>query len=312
MTNKEFSVGDLKSCPGVSDHDMIMFNFFVKPERLVSRARKIYLCHKADLASLKQSINDVYSELISRRTYDCVDNLWFFSKNTLYKLIDGFVPFKYAKTNSNLRWVNARIRKEIRKKERLFKRAKRSGSHVDSVNFKAQRKKVKHITKKAHDDYVNSYILNDVDQNHKRFWKYIKAKRFSNTSMKCLIKNGHTFTKTKDILDSLNATFYEAFSQDNNPFSETANAGQIDLNFPDMPAIAISCSGVKALIDGLDSSKAPGPDHISPKLLKLIPEEASRCLKIIFESSLRKSEVLSDWKKASITPLDPNNKRGQI
>ena len=78
MTNKEFSVGDLKSCPGVSDHDMMLFNFFVKPEWLVSRARKIYLFHKADLASLKQGINDVYSELISRQTYDSVDNLWSF------------------------------------------------------------------------------------------------------------------------------------------------------------------------------------------------------------------------------------------
>ena len=81
-----------------------------------------------------------------------------------------------------------------------------------------------------------------------------------------------------------------------------------------MQAIDISCSGVKALIDGLDASKAPGPDHISPKLLKLIPEEASRCLKLIFESSLRKSEVPRDWKKATITPLfkkgaksDPKN-----
>ena len=316
MTNKEFSVGDLKSCPGVSDHDMILFNFFAKPERLVSRARKIYLFHKADLASLKQGINDVYSELISRQTYDSVDNLWSFFKNTLHKLTDKFVPFIHAKTNSNLPWVNPRIRREIRKKERLFKRAKRSGNHVDSVNFKAQRKKVKHIIKKAHDDYVNSYILNDVDQNHKRFWKYIKAKRFSNSPIKCLLKNGHTFTKTKDILDTLNTTFYEAFSQDNNHLSETANAGQIDLNFPDMPAIDISCSGVKALIDGLDTSKAPGPDDISPKLLKLIPEEASRCLKLIFESSLRKSEVPSDWKKALITPLfkkgaksDPKNYR---
>ena len=63
----------------------------------------------------------MYSELISRQTYDCVDNLWFLLKNTLYKMIDGFVPFKYAKTNSNLPRVNARIRREIRKKERLFK-----------------------------------------------------------------------------------------------------------------------------------------------------------------------------------------------
>ena len=168
---------------------------------------------------------------------------------------------------------------------------------------------MKHIIKKAHDDLVNSYILNGVDQNHNRFWKHIKAKRFSNSPIKCLLKNGHTFTNTKDILDTLNTTLYEAFSQDNNHLSKTANAGQIDLNFPDMPAMDISCSGVKALIDGLDSSTAPRPDDSSPKLLKLIREEASRCLKLIFESSLRKSEVLSDWKKASITPLfkrEPN------
>ena len=316
ITNKEFSVGDIKSCPGVSDHDMIMFNFFVKAERLVSRARKIYLYHKADLASLKQGINDAYSEMISRQTYVCLDNLWSFFKNTLHKLIDDFVPFKYAKTNSNLPWVNVRVRREIRKKERLFKRAKRSGNYLDSVKFKAQRKKVKHIIKEAHDDYVNNYILNNADQNQKKFWKYIKAKRFSSTSIKCLIKNGQTFTKTKDILDTLNTTFYEAFSLDNNPPSETVIAGQVGLNFPDMQAIDISCSGVKALIDGLDASKAPGPDHISPKLLKLIPEEASRCLKLIFESSLRKSEVPRDWKKATITPLfkkgaksDPKNYR---
>ena len=94
MTNKEFSVGDLKS--GVIDHDMIIFNFFVKPERLVSRA--MYLYHKADLASLKQGINNAYSEMISRQTYDSVDNLWSFLKNILHKLIDEFVPYKYAKT----------------------------------------------------------------------------------------------------------------------------------------------------------------------------------------------------------------------
>ena len=59
MPNKEFSVGDLKSCPGVSDHNVILFKFFAKPEWLVSCARKIYLFHKADLASLKQGTNGV-------------------------------------------------------------------------------------------------------------------------------------------------------------------------------------------------------------------------------------------------------------
>ena len=122
----------------------------------VTCKKNIYLFHKANLTSLKQGINDVYFELISRQTYDSVDNLWSVFKNTLHKLTDKFVSSIYAKTNSNLPWVNPRIRREIRKRERLFKRAKRYGNHVDSVSFKAQRKKVKHIIKKAHDDYAKS------------------------------------------------------------------------------------------------------------------------------------------------------------
>ena len=33
LTNKEFSVGEIKSCLGVSYHDMLMFNFYVKPRK---------------------------------------------------------------------------------------------------------------------------------------------------------------------------------------------------------------------------------------------------------------------------------------
>ena len=78
--------------------------------------------------------------------------------------------------------------------------SKRSRNHVDSVNCKAQRKKVKHTIKKAHDDYVNSYILNDVDQNHKRFWKYIKAKRSSLHQLNVLQKTATLLLKRKTFL----------------------------------------------------------------------------------------------------------------
>ena len=316
LVNKESSVGDIKSCPGVSDHDMLMFNFYAKPQKLKSRARKIYLYHKADLIRLKQGVCDAYNKMISRQSHDSVDNLWSFFKDTLHKLLDDFIPCKIVKTNSNLPWVNVSVRREIRKKERFFKRAKKTGNNIDFVKFKAQRKKVKHVIKKAHDDYVDSYILNDFGKKPKKFWKYIKAKRYSSTKIKCLTKNGQTYTETKDILNTLNTTFYEAFSRTNTPSSITDFSGQVNASFPDMPKIEISSSGIKALIDGLDASKAPGPDNISPRLLKLIPDEASRCLKLIFETSLRKSEVPHDWKKAKITPLfkkgaksDPKNYR---
>ena len=48
----------------------------------------------------------------------------------------------------------------------------------DSVKFKAQRKKVKNVTKKAHDDYVKNYILNDLDQIRKSSGSISKQKDF--------------------------------------------------------------------------------------------------------------------------------------
>ena len=83
-----------------------------------------------------------------------------------------------------------------------------------------------------------------------------------------------------------------------------------------MPNIEVSCTGVEALIGGLDDSKATGPDNISGKLLKLDPAEVSPCLTIIFKNSLRNSSVPEDWKTANITPTfkkgdrsDPRNYR---
>ena len=46
-------------------------------------------------------------------------------------------------------------------------------------------------------------ILNDIDKKRKKFWEYIKAKRFSNSLVKCLTKNDQTFTKTNNILNTL-------------------------------------------------------------------------------------------------------------
>ena len=83
--------------------------------------------------------------------------------------------------------------------------------------------------------------------------------------------------------------------------------------------INITWEGVKKLIGGLDSRKSPGPDDMRPKLLKLVPIEAASFLNLIFENSLRASEVSVDWKVAKIAPLykkasrsNPSNSRSML
>ena len=278
ITNKEHSINNIKFCPGVSDHDMLIFHFYVKPQRLSNCARKIYLYHQADL-KFKKGLNLIHNEMISRQNYESIDELWCFFKNSISKLTEDFVPFKYAKNNSGLPWITKIVRREISKKERLFKIGKRSGNQNDATNFKTQRKKVKHIMKVAHDDYVNNCILKDIDKKPKKFWKYIKAKRSSSSvrfTKNCLTKNSQAFTKMKDILNTLNTKFYEAFSKSESAISDTKNSGHNFPVIPDMPNIEVSCIGVEALISRLDDGKATGPDNIGDKLLKLAPAEMSQ------------------------------------
>ena len=51
-------------------------------------------------------------------------------------------------------------------------------------------------------------------------------------------------------------------------------------NIPYMPNIEVTFYGIKKPIDGLDSKKSPGPDNISPGILKLISNKAASFLEL--------------------------------
>ena len=55
--------------------------------------------------------------------------------------------------------------------------------------------------------------------------------------------------------------------------------------------------------DQLKENKSPGPDRLSPKLLKEIKMEISKPLCSIFNKSLQDSSVPEDWKIANVTPI---------
>ena len=53
----------------------------------------------------------------------------------------------------------------------------------------------------------------------------------------------------------------------------------------------------------LKIDKSPGPDEIHPRLLKEMAEELSGPLTILFNQSIRDSELPSQWKEATIIPI---------
>eukprot|EP00061_Rhincodon_typus_P010873 g35484.t1 len=61
--------------------------------------------------------------------------------------------------------------------------------------------------------------------------------------------------------------------------------------------------GEVARSTGLKVDKSPGPDGLTPRVLKEIAEEVVEVLLVIFQESLESGRVPEDWKIANMTPL---------
>ena len=70
-----------------------------------------------------------------------------------------------------------------------------------------------------------------------------------------------------------------------------------------MPDIDISVSGVLKLLQGLNPSKAAGPDTIKSVVLKELANEIAPIVTAIFQLSLDTGRVPPEWKQALVPPL---------
>ena len=66
---------------------------------------------------------------------------------------------------------------------------------------------------------------------------------------------------------------------------------------------------LKKLLNKLDPSKATGPDEICSRILKQYAHEFAPLLTTIFNTSLSRGEVPTDWRQANVIPIF---KKGEI
>ena len=83
-----------------------------------------------------------------------------------------------------------------------------------------------------------------------------------------------------------------------------------------MPQIKVAVDGVLKLLEELNTQKAPGPDGLTPKILKECAKNVAPLLQQIFQRSLDTGDLPDDWKQANVSPIfkkgnrsDPANYR---
>ncbi len=237
---------------------------------------------------------DNFTEASTERS---IEANWGAFKSELHKSRDAHIPSRMSKSCPNVPWFNYKIKKLIRSKNRLHKKAKRSGSSEAWEKFRTARKLVKHEVKNAHQSYVNK-VVDNLDEDPRGFWKYISSKRLDNQGIPTLKTNGTNHVADKDKAQALADQFKSVFT--------TEHLDQIPFKVSGLPVvedIIVTPEGVLKLLKDLDINKACGPDDISPKILKEAAEEIAPVLAQIFQESLDTGDLPEDWLLANISAL---------
>ena len=184
------------------------------------------------------------------------------------------IPIKTMKINlHNKTWVNADLRREIRKRDRLFRLAKKHRTDYHWDNWRQQRNLTTNMNKQLKDSYLKKKqvkTLLQTKRNPHEYHRILKQMlgRPKTTPIPPLVgPDGTPLTDDSDKAELL-ADFFAQQSQldtDDLPIPETASARLP----PILDNIVVLEEEVFSELNSIDPSKSNGSDNLPSKLLKM-------------------------------------------
>ena len=302
----------MQTIPGISDHDgIILADIALRAQVNKKPSRTLPIWSKANWDMLKEKSRTFCSDfLASHGTRDIHQN-WEAFNNHMQDLRKS-IPSKKTSSRYNLPWLSSDVKRMCRKKRRLYRKARRSKDHW--AKFYSHQEATRTALRKAHWEYVNSILLDDLDNgNKKSFWSYIKAQKQDNVGVSPLRKGRQLLSDSKSKAQLLSDQFKSVFTIDT---PETEGIRLRGPNYPPIDDLIIKEDGVLKLLQGLNPSKASGPDEIPARLLKNLATELTPAITETFRQSVLTGALPESWKQAWISPVykkgnrnDPANYR---
>ena len=163
------------------------------------------------------------------------------------------------------------IRQLINRRDRKYRKMKKTGSAELREEVKVLRRTIQRHIRQSYWKYLNS-VFTEKENAHqagsKRFWSCIKNQRSNNVSVAPFKKNGRLTSDPSEQAELLNEQFQSVFGDGHEYTAEEfeVKTEMTDPNIPAIDNINITCDGVKKLLKNLNPHRAGGPDGISPRV----------------------------------------------
>lgn len=289
---------------GKSDHVVITFLF--KCYTVLEQKTKMIKCYnRTDYVKMNRSVAATPWTEILERSND-INEKWMNFKETLMEIENKYVPVRKVVIGKSGKYrypLDRETLKKIKEKHALGKKAKRSRSPDSQERYKKCRNQVRRITRKLRKKFEHDLALRSKTH-PKAVWQYIKSKSKTKVEVGDLYMqpgdpNTPKIEDNKAKANVLAKYFSDVFTVERGEVPTLENR----LITYELEPLNIDESMVRTLLKGLKTNKAPGPDQISPWILKELADSIAMPLTLLFSYSLRCGVVPDEWKRASVSPI---------
>jgi len=242
LTTNSTLIEKSTTVPGISDHDRIpVIIINCKPKTNRVKPRKIFLYHKADLQAVKDDLKCWSNEFLQKNVSNCsVNELFSDFQGAIEKTMDTLIPSKTVSKRTQTPWINSRIKRLHKRKQRAFNSYKKTPDPANHDKFKKIRKTIQKETRNSY----RRHIASVCSDSPKRFWSFIKSLKIDTMGIPTLKKNGRLESENKCKAEILNEQFKSVFTTDEGDLPKSKPKFQT----PEMPDIKISADGVTKLL----------------------------------------------------------------
>ena len=301
-TNKPGLVKNINNILGIADHTTLLIDSEIQARSSKKPPRNVFKWSQGNWDELhKDTAEFAQKYLIEENTRSLEENYAAIDQH-LKSALKKHIPSRYTRTRMDLPWLTQDLKRECKRKQRLYNRAKKTGKPEHKKRFKESQKNVQRLLRQARWRYINRILQAGLDEgSSKPFRNYIRSQKQVHMRVSPLKKNGQLHPDSATKCDILADQFKSVFTTDAN---DTHRATKLyGPSYPQIPELIIQEEGVRKLLAGVNPSKASGPNEIPCRLLRELSDELAPVFTCLFKQTYSSGKLPSPWSAAWISPI---------
>ncbi len=168
----------------MSDHDAVVVEVHTGIKTSKKKPREIFLFKRGNCEAVRSDLNKFNPEFSNNFKDRSTNENWIMLRDKINKAIKSHIPTKTVKVRKDLPWINPQTKRLMRKRKRLYNKAKRTDKQEDCKSFRTLRNNIRRELDRAQETFIRG-ILNteNLRSSPKRFWSFISAKKRDNNSI---------------------------------------------------------------------------------------------------------------------------------